>query len=198
MLSFIQGRLMASSPTRVLIDTGHFGFEVQITLSTFEFLKGQDSCKLYTYLHIKKDGQMFSGYEMYGFIREDDRFLFELLLGVSGIGANTARLVLNALSDAELKRAIMTEDEHTISSVKGIGPKTAKRLILELKDKISKGSDHVFEGSPIQNNMKDEALLALITLGYQKNNVLRVLNTIESKSKADSVEQFIKLALKSL
>lgn len=200
MLAYLKGKIVSNHPTNCILEVGQgMGFEVQITLSTYEFLKQKAETLLFTHLHIKKDGQNFSGYELYGFHQQEDKHLFELLISVSGIGANTARLVLNALSHAELRKAILQEDEMTISSVKGIGPKTAKRLILELKDKVSKSSSEIeITSAGNQNKSKDEALLALVTLGYQKNNVMKVLNTIESKSDAQSVEEFIKLALKSL
>lgn len=174
------------------------GFEVQITLSTYNFLKDKSEALIYTYLHIKKDGQTFSGYEIYGFSEYEDKLLFETLLDVSGIGANTARLMLNALSHSEIKRAIISEDERTLSGIKGIGPKTAKRLILELKDKMLKVTDADVPMLKAENKVKEDALIALITLGYQKNNIMKVLNTIESKSEAKTVEDFIRLALKSL
>jgi len=174
------------------------GFEIQITLITYDFLKGRTDALLHTYLHIRKDGQTFSGFDIFGFSEYEDKVLFVQLLDVSGIGANTARLMLNALSHSEIKRAIISEDERTLSGIKGIGPKTAKRLILELKDKMLKVSDMDVPTLKAENKIKDDALIALITLGYQRNNVMKVLNTIESKADAKSVEDFIKLALKSL
>lgn len=199
LLSYIKGKLVSNHPTFAIIEAGGIGFEIQTTLSTYDFLKEKSEAMLYTHLHIKKDGQMFSGYEIYGFSESEDKFIFEMLLDVSGIGANTARLMLNAMSQLEIRRAIISEDERTLSSIKGIGPKTAKRLILELKDKMLKVSDadiHSFNSN--HNKSKDDALIALITLGYQRNNVTKVLNTIESKGDVKSVEDFIRLALKSL
>lgn len=199
MLAYLKGKIISSSPTNAILEIGSgLGFEVQITLGTFDFLKGKSDALLHTYLHIKKDGQTFSGYEIYAFHDVEDKVIFEKLLDVSGVGANTARLMLNALSHSELKRAVISEDERTLSSIKGIGPKTAKRLILELKDKFMKISDADIPMLKAENKIKEDALIALITLGYQKNNVIKVLNTIESKAEAKSVEDFIKLALKSL
>jgi Holliday junction DNA helicase RuvA len=106
--------------------------------------------------------------------------------------------MLNALSYSEIRRAIISEDERTLSGIKGIGPKTAKRLILELKDKMLKGSDADVPILKAENKIKEDALIALITLGYQRNNVMKILNTIESKADVKSVEDFIKLALRSL
>lgn len=174
------------------------GFEVQITLTTYNFLKEKSDALIYTYLHIKKDGQTFSGYDIFGFSEYEDKILFVQLLDVSGIGANTARLMLNALSYSEIRRAIISEDERTLSGIKGIGPKTAKRLILELKDKMLKGSDADVPILKAENKIKEDALIALITLGYQRNNVMKILNNIESKADVKSVEDFIKLALRSL
>jgi Holliday junction DNA helicase RuvA len=174
------------------------GFEVQITLTTYNFLKEKSDALIYTYLHIKKDGQTFSGYDIFGFSEYEDKILFVQLLDVSGIGANTARLMLNGHSYSEIRRAIISEDERTLSGIKGIGPKTAKRLILELKDKMLKGSDADVPILKAENKIKEDALIALITLGYQRNNVMKILNTIESKADVKSVEDFIKLALRSL
>ena len=174
------------------------GFEVQITLTTYNFLKEKSDALIYTYLHIKKDGQTFSGYDIFGFSEYEDKILFVQLLDVSGIGANTARLMLNALSYSEIRRAIISEDERALSGIKGIGPKTAKRLILELKDKMLKCSDADVPILKAENKIKEDALIALITLGYQRNNVMKILNTIESKADVKSVEDFIKLALRSL
>ncbi|MFY7861260.1 MAG: Holliday junction branch migration protein RuvA [Chitinophagales bacterium] len=198
MIAFIQGNIVSISPTSVLIDLHGMGMEVQITLYSYEALKTQMNCKLHTYLHVKKDGQNFSGYELYGFHDTADKSLFELLLSVSGIGANTARLMLNSMTSNDMKRAILSEDERTLSSIKGLGPKTAKRLILELKDKIAKVTDGEVSMPLGQNKIKEEALLALVTLGYVKNNVIKVLNAIELKSEAKSVEDYIKMALRAL
>lgn len=199
MLAYLKGKVISSTPTSALIESlGGMGFEVQITLQTYNYLKEKTEVLLYTYLHIKKDGQTFSGYEIYGFNEYEDKILFETLLDVSGIGANTARLMLNALSHSEIRRAIISDDERTLSGIKGIGPKTAKRLILELKDKMLKLSDVDIPSLKSENKIKEDALIALVTLGYQKNNVMKVLNTIESKAEAKSVEDFIKLALRSL
>lgn len=198
MLAYLRGKIISNQPTAVIIEAGGIGFEVQITLTTYDFLKEKSEALVYTHLHIKKDGQMFSGYEIYGFSEVQDKMIFEMLIEVSGIGANTARLMLNAMSQSELRRAIISEDERTISSIKGIGPKTAKRLILELKDKMLKVSNEDIPTLTANNKIKDDALIALVTLGYQKNNVAKVLNTIESKGDAKSIEDYIKMALKLL
>lgn len=200
MIAYIKGKIVICSPTSVVIETqGSFGIEVQITLNTFEKIKQMTDCQLFTYLHIKKDGQNFSGYELYGFDVVEDKNMFELLLSVSGIGANTARVMLSAMTSNDIKSSILTENERQISSIKGIGPKTAKRLILELKDKVMKNTDSSVLDLPLQNNFKEEALLALVTLGYQRNTVLKALNTIGQKnSEPLKVEEYIKQALKIL
>lgn len=199
MLSYITGKIVSCSPTKVLIETqGGLGISIHITISTYETIKEKSDCKLYTHLHIKKDGQVFSGYDIYGFNHESDKNMFELLLSVSGVGANTARLMLNNLSHSEIVRAIQAEDERTLSSTKGLGPKTAKRVILDLKDKVSKLDSDENINISSENNLKEEALLALMSLGFQKGAVMKVLNKISSDHKVERVEDYIKLALKSL
>lgn len=198
MLAYLRGKIISNQPTSAIIESGGMGFEVQITLNTFDFLKEKTEALLFTYLHVKLNGQSLSGYEVYGFSDIQDKQIFEMLIEVSGIGANTARLMLNAMSQSEIRRAIISDDERTLSSIKGIGPKTAKRAILELKDKMLKVSDADLPMVNSNTKSKDDALIALITLGYQRNNVAKLLNIIESKGDAKSVEDYIKLALKSL
>jgi holliday junction DNA helicase RuvA len=198
LLAYLRGKIVSNQPTAAIIESGGIGFEVQITLTTYDFLKDKSEALLYTHLHVKLNGQSLAGYEIYGFTDIQDKQIFELLIEVSGIGANTARLMLNAMSQSEIRRAIISDDERTLSSIKGIGPKTAKRAILELKDKMLKISNEDIQFLTTSNKIKEDALIALMTLGYQKNNVTKVLNTIESKGDAKSVEDYIKLALKSL
>lgn len=198
MLAYIRGKIISNQPTSAILEAGGLGFEIQITLNTFDFLKDKTEALLYTHLHVKLNGQSLAGYEVYGFSDLNDKQIFEMLIEVSGIGANTARLMLNAMSQSEIRRAIISDDERTLSSIKGIGPKTAKRAILELKDKMLKVSDADLPIINSNTKIKDDALIALITLGYQRNNVAKLLNTIELKGEAKSVEDFIKLALKSL
>lgn len=200
MIAYIKGKLISCSPTLAVVETqGSFGLEIQISLNTYEKIKELEHCHLFTYLHIKKDGQNFSGYELYGFDKIEDKSMFELLISVSGIGANTARIMLSAMTSNDIKSSILTENERQISSIKGIGPKTAKRLILELKDKVMKISDNLSLDLSPQNNSKEEALLALMTLGYQRNTILKAFNTIDQKnSEVKNVEEYIKQALKIL
>ena len=154
------------------------GFEVQITLTTYNFLKEKSDALVYTYLHIKKDGQTFSGYDIFGFSEYEDKILFVQLLDVSGIGANTARLMLNALSYSEIRRAIISEDERTLSGIKGIGPKTAKRLILELKDKMLKGSDADVPILKAENKIKED--LDAANKFKEIDDIETVFNTIQT------------------
>lgn len=199
MLAYIKGRIVDCSPTKVILETdGGIGIDVHITLGTYEKIKNEKQCMLYTHLYIKKDGQVFSGFDVYGFDSKANREMFELLLSVSGIGANTARLMLNNLSHSEIVRAIQNDDERTLSSTKGLGPKTAKRVILDLKDKIIKLDSSTDIDTKVDNNIKDDALIALVSLGFQKNAVIKILNKISAEENIERVEDYIKLALKAL
>ncbi|CAG0907021.1 unnamed protein product [Cyprideis torosa] len=199
------GQLVEISPTKVILDHSNIGFEVQISLQTYDQIKTLKECKLYTYLHIKKEGQNFSGYELYGFSDIQEKSIFELLISVSGIGSNTARIILSSMTYSDLKNSIVYEDEKSISSVKGIGPKTAKRLILELKDKVMKldtgdmSEINTSNHNNSHNNLKNEALNALMSLGFNRNTILKALEVIDKKSiEPLSLEDYIKNALKML
>ncbi len=194
------------------IGTG-MGFEVQITLTTYNFLKEKSEALVYTYLHIKKDGQTFSGYDIFGFSEYEDKILFVLLLDVSGIGANTARLMLNALSHSEIRRAIISEDERTLSGIKGIGPKTAKRLILDVQEKLKQMATHgtghstkaagQSDHSPAYQQALNESLAVLESLGYEAPEIAEALSKLQQQNEATALatfdaEQLLRALLKTL
>ena len=200
MIAYIKGKLISCSPTSALIEQNQsLGMLIEISLNTYEKIKDLSDVMLHTHLHLKKDGQTLSAFELFGFFDLEEKVMFEHLISVSGIGTNTARVMLSSMNGGEIRGAILTDNESKISSIKGIGPKTAKRLILELKDKMLKGSDDAIFESKSNNKVKEEALIALTSLGFQKNTIQKVLASIEKQHVAiETVEEYIKLALKIL
>ncbi|HPY81497.1 MAG TPA: Holliday junction branch migration protein RuvA [Bacteroidales bacterium] len=195
MITYITGKLIEKNPAYVIIETaGGVAYYIHISLNTFSQIKSKETLKLLTHYVVKEDSHL-----LYGFIDAEERSFFRLLIAVSGIGPNTARLILSSLSVGELSQAIANEDEKMLR-VEGVGPKKAQRLIFELKDKITKietlSNDNF---SKINNNNKNEALSALISLGFAKNTGEVVLEKIiKSEGNDLSVEELIKKALKLL
>lgn len=197
MISHIKGILVEKNPAYVVLETaGGVGYYIHISLNTFSQLKDENSeQKLLTHYVVKEDAQM-----LYGFAGESERSLFRLLISVNGIGPSTACVILSSLSVNDLISAIASEDVRTIQSIKGIGAKTAQRVIIELKDKVAKGAVNLPDNfSTNYNNNKIEALSALVALGFAKNSAEKVLDKIlKAESEAPSVEELIKKALKLL
>lgn len=173
------------------------GYHVNISLNTYSKLENMDSVKILTYLHVKEDEQ-----SLYGFIDHDEKNLFVLLISVSGIGVNTARVILSYLTPEEVKNAILHENDFALSKVKGIGPKTAKRIILDLKDKVLKESGDVSQSSFVvssSQSVKSEALSALMALGFPKPAIEKYMKAIpDSQAEEMQVEDLIKLILKQM
>lgn len=193
MITHIRGRLVEKSPTAVVIDCNGVGYFIHISLHTYSQLKDDESIKLLTHLQIKEDA-----HQLYGFATLMEREIFRLLISVSGIGTNTARTMLSSLTPKQIREGIAAEDVVLIQSVKGIGLKTAQRVIIDLKDKILKIYD-IDETLLISDNTnKDEALSALEVLGFAKKNSERVVAKIISNNPDASVELIIKEALKNL
>ena len=190
--AYIKGKLTSKSPTTVFLETGGIGYFISITLNTFSRIEKLDEVQLYTYLHVKEDDL-----SLYGFFSLEEKNLFVMLLSVSGIGPNTARIVLSSMTPLEVRTAIVTENDEAFKKVKGVGPKTAKRLILDLKDKVAKGSELI--GAHIQpiSNTRDEAMQALLGLGFHKHRIQTALNKIPI-SVDQPVEALIKYALRIL
>jgi len=203
MLHSLSGKVTNINPTEVYIENAGFTYRINITLNTYEAINGQDSCVLFTHLQVKNDGQSLSGFQLYGFATEEERSYFEAVTSVSGIGAATGRLMLSSLTPSEISSAIVLEDVGKITAVKGIGPKTAKRMILELKDKLTRitGSVAATElqvSSGTHNTMVIEALSALSMLGFNKTSAQKVVQQIMRDDSVDSVEELIKRSLKKL
>ena len=195
MIAYLQGKLTHKNPAFVYVDCNGVGYHVNISLNTYSKLEELDSIKIMTYMHTNDDGQT-----LYGFMDEAERAIFVLLISVSGVGPNTARVILSYMTTEETKSAIVHENVVALNKVKGIGPKTAKRIILDLKDKIIKISgDQPLIISESNNTLRDEALSALVALGFPKNSVEKQLNSILSNnSEIDQVEDVIKLVLKQM
>ena len=192
MIHFIEGQIETLEQNRAIINVNGIGYEVFISLYTFEKLKKKSSCRLLTYFLVKEDAQ-----QLFGFYDRDEKEVFSLLITVSGIGASTAQVILSSMSTNEIKNAILSGNTLKFSAVKGIGSKTAQRLILELKDKMLKVSlseESIFPSE--DNKFKDEALSALLTLGFNKNNAEKAINEILKEHSDISAEEIIRLALK--
>jgi Holliday junction DNA helicase RuvA len=193
MITHIQGRLVEKNPTDVVIDCNGVGYLIHISLHTFSKLPKSENVKLYTHLQVREDA-----HTLYGFSSPAEREIFRLLISVSGVGAGTARTMLSSLSPQQVTEAIAADDVVTIQSVKGIGLKTAQRVILDLKDKILKvyGLEDVSAVS--SNTNKNEALSALETLGFARKQAERVCDKIVQQHPDATVEMIIKQALKNL
>lgn len=193
MIAQIQGRLVEKTPTDVVIDCHGVGYQIHISLHTFSQLPESENIKLYTYLQIKEDA-----HSLYGFAEKKERELFKLLISVSGVGAGTARTMLSSLVPEQIIQAIASNDVGTIQSIKGIGAKTAQRVILDLKEKVLKLYQiEEVSGTPYNTN-KEEALSALEVLGYVRKNAEKVVEKILVATPNASVEDLIKQALKVL
>ena len=195
MIAYIKGTIAFKSPTYIIIETGGIGYHVKISGNTYAQIEKLEKVQILTHLQIKEDS-----HTLYGFAEETERSMFVLLISVSGIGPNTARVLLSSMKVDEARSAIITEDVAAFNKVKGIGPKTAKRIILDLKDKVIKQSgDMPVTISATNNTMRTEALSALVALQFPKIKVQKMLNKIlQEQPNISSVEELIKLALKNM
>ncbi|MBR4690999.1 MAG: Holliday junction branch migration protein RuvA [Bacteroidales bacterium] len=193
MLESISGVVQKLTPTYAVVTTSGLGFYINISVNTCEKLRENTSCVLLLHEVIREDA-----FDLYGFFDENERSMFRLLISVSGIGANTARVILSKMTPSELASAILSGDSATIQSIKGIGAKTAQRVVLELKDKVSfvEGNEKIVVGQG--NTLKIESLSALVMLGYQKSAAEKVVDAIMRESVQHSVEDIVKIALKRL
>ena len=193
MITQIEGKLVEKHPTHVVVNCNGLGYEVHISLHTFSQLPDEEYIKLHTHFHVREDVQM-----LYGFKDTVERDIFRLLIGVSGIGTSTARTMLSSLPPDEIHAAIAGEDVATIQSIKGIGAKTAQRVIIDLKDKVKA----LPAGAKIQtvsnNTFKEEALSALEVLGYPRRSAEKVIDNLVQSAPETSVEELIRKALNKL
>ena len=198
MIDYIKGTIAELTPTDLVLETGGIGYHILISLQTFEQFKGKDNALAYIHHYLREDDEQY-----YGFATKDERELFRLLISVTGIGAGTARMMLSSLTAEEIRQAILSEDVKRIQSIKGIGAKSAQRVILELKDKIVKGAGADSGESTIfakadNSATVDEATTALVMLGFSKANVAKVIPAILKENPAAKVEEIIKAALQRL
>lgn len=198
MIAYLRGKMVTCAPTHVILENGGIGYWINITLQTYSQIQSLKEVQLHTYLHVTGGVQQPMSFSLYGFSDETERQLFIELLGISGIGASTVRMILSALSGEELIHAVSTENEKILEGVKGVGPKTAKRIVLELKDKLSKSSKTSTQLTSLSNNARDEALSALIMLGFNRLNSEQALQKVFNENPKASVEDLIKLTLKRL
>ncbi|RZS96156.1 Holliday junction branch migration protein RuvA [Cecembia calidifontis] len=198
MIAYLKGKLVYKDPTYVLIEVGGIGYHVKISLQTYSKIKDEEHIMLLTYLHIKEDA-----HTLYGFKEENEKRLFLHLISISGVGPNTGLMILSSLSSEELESAIVQEDFRTIQNVKGVGAKTAQRIVLELKDKVRK--DTLLEHGQTavgfvqsNNKIREEALQALITLGFPKATAEKNIAAVLKKTGSEiSLEELIKASLKA-
>lgn len=194
MYSYLEGKLIEKTPTYVVIDVNGVGYQVHISLNSYSQIGNTEHCKLLCHFVVREDVQL-----LYGFVTENERILFRHLISVSGVGANTARLILSSMTTEDLFSAISSGNVSVLQSVKGIGSKTAQRIIVDLKDKLSK-HDICVENLHLSHNTKrDEALSGLVILGFSKNIAVRAIEKVLAAEGADiTVEQLIKHSLKLL
>jgi len=193
MIHHLKGQLIEKNPTYVVIECNGVGYTVNISLHTFSLIPESEAVNLYTHLQVKEDS-----HTLYGFAEKSEREIFRLLISVSGVGTNTARVMLSSLQPREVTEAIASGNVPVIQSVKGIGAKTAQRIILDLKDKVLKvlGDDEIFVSQ--SNSNREEALSALEILGYNRRQAGKVVDKILKDDPESTVESIIKLALKKL
>ncbi len=193
MIDYIKGEIIQITPTYVTIETGGIGYSVNISLTTYSGLENKKEFKILIHEVIREDS-----HQLFGFAGNDERDIFRLLISVSGVGANTARMMLSSLSPVEVEKAILCSDSNLLKSVKGIGLKTAQRIIIDLKDKLGKqaGSGEIFAFA--DNTRREEALSALVMLGFAKSTVSKILDKIVREEKNLTVEDIIKRALKNM
>lgn len=198
MIEYIHGEIVELTPTQAILETGGIGYSVQITLTNYTLLQNQKKARLYIYEAIREDA-----HTLYGFLAKEERMVFLLLISVSGIGANIARMIMSSYNVEEIQHIISTGNERAISAVKGIGTRIAQRIIVDLKDKIMKlpvsgGENNMFPGFSSGNETREEALAALSMLGFASAAAQKAVDSILKKEPGLKVEQLIKQALKMI
>ena len=191
MYEFIEGEFVEKSPAHLIVKADHLAYYIHISVFTYSQISNKSSGRIYLHFVVREDAQM-----LYGFSSREERQIFKSLISVSGVGANTARLILSSLSPEEITQAIMAGNVTVLQGIKGIGAKSAQRIIVDLKDKVGKGAgiDELFFSK--DNTSRDEALSALVALGFPKKTVEKILTRILSEQPELSVEEVVKAALK--
>lgn len=193
MIAFVRGKFIVKNPAQVIVDVNGVGYECQVSLNTYSDINNKDSGELYTYLHITENG-----HTLYGFSQPSEKELFTQLIGVSGVGAATARMMLSGMKPEEIVKAIVQGNARLLESIKGIGKKTAERLVLELKDKFSKSYSETLLTSPAAGKTETDALNALMSLGIPRPNAEKAIDNVIKSNNALPLEDLIKQALKNI
>ena len=195
MISYIKGQIAFKNPTFIIVEAGGIGYRINISLTTYSQIEKAEQVKILTHFHVKEDSQT-----LYGFADEAERKMFRYLISVSGIGPSTAQTVLSAMNPEDVRNAIIGENVAAFKNVKGIGPKTAKRVILDLKDKLLKdGGDIPMVVTALGNTLREEALSALLALQVNRIQAQKVLNKIlKEQPNLTKVEDLIRMALRQL
>jgi len=193
MIAFVNGNFVTRLPSQVIVDVNGVGYDLQISLNTYSAIANKENGKLFTYLHITENAHV-----LYGFFDLEEKELFLQLIGVSGVGASTARMMLSGLKPDEIIRAIATNNTKQLESIKGIGKKTAERIVLELKDKVGRLQTNSPQTAYSLSTTETDALNALLALGIQKNIAESAIKKVISSANNQSIENIIKLALKNL
>jgi Holliday junction DNA helicase RuvA len=194
-IAHIQGKMISKTPAQVIIDCGGVGYALQISLHTYGMIKDSEQLKLHTHLSIKEDAHV-----LYGFAQEEERDLFLLLLTVNGVGTNTARMMLSSLNPADIRLAISSGNWALLKTIKGIGPKTAQRIVIDLQDKINKagGTESITSMAFSQSKNVEEAISALVMLGFSRQEAEKGIQKIKQQNNDYSVEELVKNTLKIL
>ena len=193
MYEYIKGKIADLTPAYVIIDSGGIGYFLNISLNSFSQLQKKDQAKIFTHLAVREDAHV-----LYGFASTNEREMFRLLISVSGVGPNTARMMLSSMAPGEVKKAISQSDVNTLKTIKGIGAKSAQRIIIDLKDKVEESMEDQEMITPLSNTLKNEALSALEVLGFARKNAEKALDKLILAEPDISVEYLIKRALKIL
>ena len=194
MYAYLQGKFIDKTPAQVYVDVNGVGYEVNISLNTYSHIQGLEQGKLFTHLQVKEDGHV-----LYGFFEMAEKEIFLLLIGISGVGAATARMMLSSLKPEEVSRAIVQSNVKLLESVKGIGKKTAERLVLELKDKLSKHSLNETISPAWSNSLEQDALNALVALGISRQQAEQSIQKVTlAEPSVSKLEDLIKKALKAI
>ncbi len=193
MITYIKGRLIEKTPTKIIVESNGIGYEINISLNTYERIPDEENIKIYTYLQRKEDADI-----LFGFSEESERGIFQQLISISGVGPSTARTILSSISPKEIQDAVWSEDVERIKSIKGIGLKTAQRLIIELKDKVELFDKKDLDLSGESYDIKKEALLALSVLGFNKSKSEKIVSKIYFENKEIELQELIKQSLNKL
>ncbi len=193
MIEYLKGKITEITPANAIIECYGVGYDVNISLTSYSLLKEGEECKLYIYEAIREDAHL-----LYGFVKKQERELFILLISVSGVGPNTARIILSSFTPSELENVIASGNVGLLKNVKGIGTKTAERIIVDLKDKIKVGDSTFIIGTREEQEVQEETIAALVMLGYPQPAAKKVVQKISKENPTYKVEELIKAALKAL